>query len=48
MSLDPRPAYYRVRASKQSFGMRFDRWDVRWEIRQETIWVNDLVANPFD
>ncbi len=45
LSLDPRPAYYRAGARKPAFGMRLDRWDVRWEIGPDGIRVNDLVPD---
>ncbi len=48
LCLDHRPAYYRKQARKHRFGMRLDRWDVRWEIRPDGICVNDLVCDPGD
>ncbi len=43
LSLDPRPAYYREQARKTHFGMRLDRWDVRWEVHASGIRVTDLI-----
>lgn len=46
LSLDPRPAYYHGFARKPAFGMRLDRYDVRWEIGPDGIRVQDLIPAP--
>ncbi len=43
LSLDPRPAYAKQRAPRPFYGMRLERWDVRWEIRPDGIRVCDLI-----
>ncbi len=48
LSLDPRPAYDKQRASRPFYGMRLERWDVRWEIRPEGIRVRDLIPTADD
>jgi tRNA-Thr(GGU) m(6)t(6)A37 methyltransferase TsaA len=48
LGLDPRPAYYRERATRSCFGMRLDGYDVRWEVRAEGVRVNALVPVPPD
>jgi tRNA-Thr(GGU) m(6)t(6)A37 methyltransferase TsaA len=45
LSLDPRPAYHHQGAHKSTYGMRLDRWDVRWEIGPDGIRVNDLLSD---
>lgn len=46
LRLDPRPAYARRQTPRPSYGMRLARWDVRWEMRPQGIWVSDLIPTP--
>jgi tRNA-Thr(GGU) m(6)t(6)A37 methyltransferase TsaA len=43
LSQDPRPAYYGKSNGKRVFGMKLLDYDVKWEVKGETVMVTDIV-----
>lgn len=43
LSLDPRPAYQGDQDSERTYGMHFDRFDVRWQVRNGQLTILELI-----
>ncbi len=45
LALDPRPAYRHGKEDSRQYGMRFDRYDVCWEVRENKLTILEIAAS---